>query len=180
MGGLTTGMGEKDVGNSVSKHGAVILTRTLASDFVHHGVMIKAICQYCCLDTSIVASAKELANQPCRLPELLETRLEKEFELLEQLEKRIQNSGWMMTPKHVATGFYKLVTECHNGDVMAVIKDTPYFIVPDDSEVKITILALMAMLIGRITGSKIIYVSHQKIFTFLFLVFMIILINCIY
>ena len=85
-----------------------------------------------------------------------------------------------MTPKHVANGFYKLVTECQNGDVMAVIKDTPYFIVPDDAEVRITILVLMAMLIGRITGNKIIYVSHQKIFTFLFFVFMIIFINFIY
>ena len=164
MAGLTTGMGEKAVGYSASKHGAVILTRTLARDFVRHGVIIKAICP-AWTDTNIVASAKAQAIQLGRLPDL---------------EKRIQNSGGMMTPKHVAHGFYKLVTECRNGDVMAVIKDTPYFIVPDDAEVKITILVLMAMLIGRITGNKIIYVSHEKIFIFLFFVFMIIFINCVY
>ena len=164
MAGFATGMGEKAVGYSASKHGAVALTRTLAKDFEPHGTSIKAICP-AWTDTNIVASAKEHASQLGRLSEL---------------EKRIKGVGGLMTPKHVANGFYKLVTECQNGDVMAVIKDTPYFIVPDDAELKVTMLAVIAMIIGKITGNKLIYVFQQKIFVSIFLVFMIIFINCIF
>ena len=164
MAGLTTGMGEKAVGYSASKHGAVILTRTLAKDFSQHGVSIKAICP-AWTDTNIVASAKEQAIQLGRLPDL---------------EKRIESVGGMMTPRHVAEGFYKLVTECQNGDVMAVIKNAPYFVIPDDAEVKVTCLVLIALLIGKITGKKLIFVAHQKIFLFLFFLVLIILINLIY
>ena len=164
MAGFTPGMGEKAVGYSASKHGAVVLTRTLAYDYEHHGIAIKAICP-AWTDTNIVASAKEHAAQLGRLPEL---------------EKRIKGVGGMMTPEHVANGFYKLVTECQNGDVMAVIKDTPYFIVPDDAEVKVTMLVIIAMIVGKITGSKLIYISQQKIFLSLFLVFIIVFVNCIF
>lgn len=164
MAGLVPGIGEKAVGYSASKYGAVALTRTLAKDFEQHGIAIKAICP-AWTDTNIVASAKEHAMQLGRL---------------EDLEKRITSHGGIMTPKHVAKGFYKLVTECQNGDVMAVIKDTPYFIVPDDAESKLMILMLIAMIMKKINGSKLIHVFQQKIFLMLFSVFVIVFINCIY
>merc|ERR1711872_607069 len=56
MAGIATGLGEEMVGYTVSKHGVVALSRTLAKDYSHHGVSIKAICP-AWADTEIVSSA---------------------------------------------------------------------------------------------------------------------------
>merc|ERR1712013_58746 len=47
------------------------------------------------------------------------------------LKGHIQKLGGMMTPEYVAEGFYRLVTQCSNGSAMAVLKGSPYIIVPD-------------------------------------------------
>merc|ERR1711944_252406 len=60
MAGIITGPGEDMIGYSVSKHGVVALTRTLAKDYSHHGVSIKAICP-AWTDTEIVSSARDRA-----------------------------------------------------------------------------------------------------------------------
>lgn len=159
MAGFTTGAGEKAIGYSASKHGVVALTRTLAVDFKYTGVSIKAICPSW-TDTEIVSSAKDHVPKE-RLPEL---------------EKRINNMGGLMSPEHVAKGFYKLVTECGNGDIMAVLKGVPFLLMPDDGELKVMVLAMMAKIVGKVTGNDIVSVTQEKVvLTFLLLLLVIFL-----
>lgn len=160
MAGIVTGMGEDMIGYSVSKHGVVALTRTLAKDYSHHGVSIKAICP-AWTDTEIVSSARDRA-------------IDRNKKMLSQ---SINRQGGLMTPEYVAEGFYNLVTKCDNGSVMWSLKGTPYLVIPDDSEIKVLLRVIMAKLIGKITGNDLVTVFHQKLFFFCFIILMIILCN---
>ena len=40
------------------------------------------------------------------------------------LTDHIQKMGGLMTPEHVAEGFYRLLTQCSNGATMIVVKDS--------------------------------------------------------
>jgi len=160
MAGIATGLGEEMVGYTVSKHGVVALTRTLAKDYSHHGVSIKAICP-AWADTEIVSSAREKATDRDK----------------KMLSQSIKRQGGMMTPEYVAEGFFNLVTKCDNGSVMWSLKDTPYLVIPDDSEIKVILRVIMAKLIGKMTGTDVITVFQQKIFFLAFIIFMIILCN---
>ena len=160
MAGIVTGMGEEMIGYSVSKHGVVALTRTLAKDYSHHGVSIKALCP-AWADTEIVSSAVDSANDKDK----------------KNLNKSIKQQGGLMTPEYVAEGFYNLVTKCDNGSVMWSLKGAPYLVIPDDSEFKVILRVIMAKLIGKMTGNDLITVFQQKIFFLGFLVLMIILCN---
>ena len=163
MAGFTTGMGERAIGYSASKHGVVALTRTLATDYKYHGVSIKAICP-AWTDTEIVSSALEQAPQD-RVP---------------QFKNSIKKSGGLMTAEYVAEGFYKLATECGNGTILSVLKDTPYFVVPDDANIKVLFLAIMAKLIGKLTGNNLVTANQLAIGLVLVLVIMIFLINMLF
>merc|ERR1712241_1551699 len=48
-----------------------------------------------------------------------------------ELGDNIKSRGGLMTPEHVAEGFFRLVTECDNGSAMAVNKGCPYILLPD-------------------------------------------------
>ena len=160
MAGIVTGMGEDMIGYSVSKHGVVALTRTLAMDYKHHEVSIKAICP-AWADTEIVSSARDHAEDRDKIA----------------LTKSIKGQGGLMTPEYVAEGFYKLVTKCDNGTVIWAIKDTPFLIIPDDAEIKTLVRAVMAKLLGKITGTDLITVFHQKMFFLAFMILLILLCN---
>ena len=160
MAGIVTGYGEDMIGYSVSKHGVVALTRTLATDYKHHGVSIKAICP-AWADTDIVSSAKDNADDKTR----------------KELSKSINSQGGLMTPEYVAEGFYKLVTKCDNGAVIWAIKNTPFLIIPDDGQGMVIIRAIMAKLLGKIMGYDMITVFHQKLFLALFIIFSIVICN---
>ena len=160
MAGIVTGMGEDMIGYSVSKHGVVALTRTLAMDYKHHEVSIKAICP-AWADTEIVSSARDHAEDRDKIA----------------LTKSIKGQGGLMTPEYVAEGFYKLVTKCDNGTVIWAIKDTPFLIIPDDAEIKTLVRAVMAKLLGKITGTDLITVFHQKMFFLGFMILLILLCN---
>ena len=82
-----------------------------------------------------------------------------------------------MTPEYVAEGFYNLVTKADNGSVMWSLKDTPYLIIPDDSELRVLILVLMAKLMRKMTGTDLITPLQIKLFFFGFVIFMIMLCN---
>jgi len=82
-----------------------------------------------------------------------------------------------MSPEHVAKGFYKLVTECENGQIMAVLKNVPFLLMPDDSQLKVMVLVMMAKLVGKVTGNDLVTLTHQKVLAALFLLFMVIFLN---
>ena len=138
--------GELVVGYTVSKAGIVALTKDLAKDFRFHGVCFKTLCP-AWTDTELVSSTKE------GIPE----------DRVLELERSIKSAGGLMTPEYVAKGFYKLVTECGNGNIMCVIKDTPFLILPDDAVFKVLISVLIAKFIGTLTGNHVITVQHQKL-----------------
>ena len=81
-----------------------------------------------------------------------------------------------MSPEYVAEGFYRLVTQCDSGAVMAVMPGI-YFIFPDTSSTYIFGLVLLAKLCQRITGGvSLVNTNHLLailsliIFLFLYLV----------
>merc|ERR1712106_797974 len=57
MAGFGPGLNEEMVGYTVSKHGVVALTRTMAQDIGRHGVVTKCLCP-AWADTEIVSSAQ--------------------------------------------------------------------------------------------------------------------------
>ena len=90
-----------------------------------------------------------------------------------------------MTPEYVAEGFLRyvslslrsepmnrttksflfisarrLVTQCGNGSAMAVLKGFPYMLVPDNSEALIKGMAVMAKLMERVLGVKVVNTTH--------------------
>ena len=143
LAGLITGMGESMIGYCASKHGVVAMTRTLSRDYLEHGVSIKAICP-AFADTDMVSAVYEHS----------------EGRVKEEVSQAIK--GGLMTPDYVAEGFFKLVTQCSNGDVIWSIP--PYLVVPDDGEMKIIMLVLMAKALRKITGNDLVTLLHQRLF----------------
>jgi len=160
MAGIVTAGGEEWIGYTVSKHDVVALTRTLAKDYSQHGVSIKAICP-AWADTEIVSSARDKVIDRNRM----------------KIDSDIKRQGGLMTPEYVAEGFYKLVTQADNGAVMWSLKDTPFLVIPDDSELKVLILVMMAKLLRKMTGTDFIPPFQLKLFFLGFFIFMIILCN---
>ena len=148
LAGLITGMGESMIGYSASKHGVVAMTRTLSRDFNEHGVSIKAICP-AFADTDMVSAVLEHS----------------EGRVKDEVTQAIRSNG-LMTPDYVAEGFYKLVTECSNGDIIWSMPDTPYLVIPDDGEMKLIMLVLLAKAVGKITGNDLITLPQQRLFIF--------------
>ena len=146
LAGLITGMGESMIGYCASKHGVVAMTRTLSKDCGSHGVSIKAICP-AFADTDMVSAVIKHS----------------EGNVKKEVTMAIKERG-LMTPDYVAEGFYKLVTECSNGDVIWSMPDTPYLVVPDDGEMKLLMLVLMAKALRKITGKDLITITQQRLF----------------
>lgn len=147
MSGIIARGGEDVMGYTVSKHGTVALTKTLAEDIRHHGINFKVLCP-AWVDTELVSTLRATMTKE-RLPEL---------------EKQIQKVGGLMKTEYVAKGFYKLVTECGNGTVMWVMKDTPYIIMPNDALTKVLIGVGIAKLIGKLSDIDLVTPLHQKLF----------------
>jgi NAD(P)-dependent dehydrogenase (short-subunit alcohol dehydrogenase family) len=159
MSGIIARGGEDVMGYTVSKHGIIALTKTLAEDIKYHGIIFKVLCP-AWVDTDLVSTLRATMSKQ-RLPEL---------------EKQIQKVGGLMTTEYVAKGFYKLFTECENGTVMWVLKDTPYIIMPNDALTKVLIGVGIAKIIGKLSDIDIVKPLHQKLF---FGILFVILIICI-
>jgi len=139
MAGLAPGFGEDMIGYTVSKHGVVALTRTMAADPRLTAVQHKCICPSW-TDTEIVSSVNTHK---------------------EEIDKHINSMGGLMTVENVAEGFYRLVTECGTGTALAVTANTPFLIVPDYSVFPaITSLVIMARLVRRVTGAELVTRNH--------------------
>lgn len=68
--------------------------------------------------------------------------------------------GGMMTPEHVAEGFYRLVTQCSNGTALVVLKDTPYIAMPDYGVPMVMIIALMSRLLEKLINPQVVMTQH--------------------
>ena len=133
---------EKMMPYTVSKNCVVAMTRTLATanDNIHH----KALCP-AFADTDIVSSANIGAD-----PQGQAARM-----------SYITRMGGLMSPEYVAEAFYQLLTRGHNGAVMAVMKNIPYFIVPEYDTTILHIVATLSQIIAKVTSNKI--VSFQQL-----------------
>merc|ERR1712212_383097 len=150
MAGLGPGLSEEMVGYTVSKTGVIALTRTMANVVASHGVVTKCICP-AWADTEIVSSV-DTKDKP-------------------GLKDHIQKFGGLMTPEYVAEGFYRLVTQCSNGSAMAVLKGSPYIIIPDYRRPMILSTVMMSKILERVVGPDVITRNYQILcFVFLFLI----------
>jgi len=147
MAGFGPGVNEEMVGYTVSKTGVIALTRTMAKDIARHGVVTKCICP-AWADTEIVSSVNPSP----------------------EIQKSIKQFG-MMTPQHVAEGFYRLVTQCSNGSVMAVMHGVPYILVPDYNVFPMIMsMVMMAKVMDKIFGPQVVTKNQQIVaFGLLFL-----------
>merc|ERR1712123_440474 len=134
MAGFGPGVNEGMVGYTVSKTGVIALTRTMAQDIARHGVVAKCICPSWA-DTEIVSSVTPNPG----------------------MQKSIEQFG-MMTPQHVAEGFYRLVTQCSNGSAMAVMEGVPFILVPDYN---VFPMVMMAKVMNKIFGPEVVTRNHQ-------------------
>jgi len=148
MAGLGPGLSEDMVGYTVSKTGVIALTRTMAQAIASHGVVTKCICP-AWTDTEIVSSVATKDKSG--------------------LKGHIQKLGGMMTPEYVAEGFYRLVTQCSNGSAMAVLKGTPYIIVPDYNKPMIISIVMVAKILEKVLGPDVVSRNYQ-ILCFVFLI----------
>lgn len=137
--GFLTGMGERSTGYFVSKHGVVTLTRTLARTYAQHGVSITALCPNW-VNTELVEKNKK------------------------DISKSINRQGGLMTPEYVAEGFYKLVTRCKNGAVMTAVKDLPFVVIPDDSDMYLKLRIKLMGTLGKILGKDVVTPFQQRLF----------------
>ena len=125
---------------TVSKHGVVAMTRTLATE-KNSPISHKAICP-AWTDTAMVSTAD--VGTASR----------------QNVEKNVKESGGLMTPEHVAEGFYRLLTQCGNGSCMVVIKDFPYIVVPEYSKNVVLMFAVMSKLIGKVLNPNVVTGNH--------------------
>ena len=122
---------------TVSKHGVVAMTRTLAIE--KNNIQHKAICP-AWTDTNIVATSTAASKAV--------------------LNAHIQSMGGLMTPEYVAEGFYRLATQCGNGDTMVIVKGAPYVVMPDYSMPMLRLFFILAKLVDRVTGAPVVNGTH--------------------
>ena len=137
---------EKMMPYTVSKNCVVAMTRTLAT--ANDNIQHKALCP-AFADTNIVSSANIGAD-----PRGQAARL-----------STIASVGGLMTPEYVAEAFFQLVTRGNNGAVMAVMKNIPYFIVPEYGTTMLIVIAMLSKIIARVTPNEIV-TSQQLVVAF--------------
>jgi len=150
LAGFAPGVDAKMTPYTVSKHGVVAMTRTMAvSD---NGIMHKAICP-AWTDTEIVSTAGQAQDAS-------------------DLKAHIQKMGGLMTPEHVAEGFFRLLTQCGNGATMVIVKDCPYIVMPDYNKSIVLLLAGVSKLVGKVMSTDMVTGAHLTVaITLMFLIF---------
>ena len=87
----------------------------------------------------------------------------------ERFNKEINPIG-LMEPREVAEGFYKLVTQCGNGSVMAVAKGYPVFLIPDYGSAIVLSIGFIASIVGKLTGVEVVKPIHQVLSIIVFII----------
>ena len=141
----SSGLEEGAASYYASKHACVALSRDCASEFKNNGVVIKCLCP-AYANTAIIK-----LDDPVKQ---------------EAFDKKISEIG-VLEPREVAEGFYKLVTECKNGSVMAVIKDYPYFLLPDYGMAMVLGLGMVSKLANKLSGGLDIVKPFHQLLCFL-------------
>ena len=57
-------------------------------------------------------------------------------------------------------GFFKLLTECSNGSVMLVQKDSPYILIPDSNKPLVLAMSRLAKMMGMMTSTDLVSGAH--------------------
>jgi len=153
LAGFGPGVNPEMTSYTVSKHGVVQMTRTMA--LANDGIMHKAICPSW-TDTAILTTANEA------VPESEKTAM----------RASIQEYGGLMTPEYVAEGFFRLLTQCGNGATMVVLKDFPYIQMPDYNKPCVMTLAIVSKLVDKVLSPQIVMGHHLIVaLTLLFMIF---------
>jgi len=138
----------------VSKHGVVALTRGLGQDPIlsSHGVKVQCICPLWA-DTEIVSSITSFKQSDG----------DANLKLKGVVDKSIQVAGGLMTPEYVAENFYRVITTCGNGAVLAIVKNGP-FLIPDTSTTYVIAMGLLTKLTKKMLGGQVLQIWHQMVF----------------
>ena len=79
----------------------------------------------------------------------------------------------------MAEAFYQLLTRGHNGAVMAVMKNIPYFIVPEYDTTLLHVIATLSQIISKVTSSKIVSFPQLTVSFFLILLIFVYTLNLV-
>jgi NAD(P)-dependent dehydrogenase (short-subunit alcohol dehydrogenase family) len=145
----TTGLTDGAASYYASKHACVALSRDTATEFKNNKVVVKCLCP-AYANTAIIKlnDPEEQAN----------------------FDKKINEIG-VMEPRDVAVAFYKLVTQCQNGSVMAVIKDYPVYLIPDYGMIMVLGLGLISKIANKLSGGlEVVKPIHQLLCLLIFMI----------
>merc|ERR1719350_1613079 len=121
---------------SVAKLGVVTLTRSMALG-PKSNIMHKAICPDG-TDTDLVAEASKGLDP-------------------KEMEEYQKMTGGLMTSEFVAEGFFKLLTQGSNGDVMLIQKNCPYILIPPDcNKPMVLMMSRLAKMMGKLTSTDLV------------------------
>ena len=120
-----------------SKHACVTVSRNVATDYSNTKVPIKCMCPGFA-NTAIINVQEEHQNQ---------------------FNKEIDEFG-LLEPDEVADAFYKLLTECGNGDTMGILKGLPMIIVPDYGRPGALLMLFLSVVVAKTTGIKLVTPVH--------------------
>ena len=57
-------------------------------------------------------------------------------------------------------GFFKLLTQCSNGSIMLVKKDSPYILMPETNKPILLVMSRLAEIIGMLTSTDLVSGAH--------------------
>jgi len=120
-----------------SKHACVTVSRNVATDYSNTKVPIKCMCPGFA-NTAIINVQEEHQNQ---------------------FNKEIDEFG-LLEPDEVADAFYKLLTECGNGDTMGILKGLPIIIIPDYGRPGALLMLFLSVVVAKTTGIKLVTPVH--------------------
>ena len=139
MGIWAKGVDEAMTPYTTSKHGVVAMTRSMSLG-PRSNIMHKALCPDG-TDTDLVADAGKGLDP-------------------EAMKEHHKMTGGLMTSEFVAEGFMKLLTECSNGSVMLVQKDSPYILIPDSNKPLVLAMSRLAKMIGKLSSTDLVTGTH--------------------
>ena len=138
LAGFVTGTSSIGAAYYASKHACVAVSRDTANEYPSNGVVIKCLCPAYAKTAIINVQYKNQAK----------------------FDKEIAEIG-LLEPQEVAEAFYKLVTECGNGAVMAIAKGYPAFLIPDYGKALILTIGAISAIVGKTTGAEVVRPIHQ-------------------
>lgn len=138
LAGIGPGIGEGSMGYTVSKHGAVTLSRTLAANKHEHGIDILCLCPSWA-NTDIVNKV--------------------DSEKKPMVDKMVKEMGGLMKPERVGEAFKALMSS-KNGTVLTVMANVPLIELPDLGFTRVMCTGAAGQLISKFFNVKILDTWH--------------------